>query len=192
MARFLLPLLLLFSLSACDYNADSLPKYIVADYEVAFPIADTTLSISDFFQYSSLPPFEIPIPKGATVGITLEYPFYLAELSSKDYIVHWIEPKAIIGNHFPKAIDVNLSCYISSLTANQYVLANSVNLSAGETTLFADKRINNKDFPITEANKLYIIIDLLVKEDTSVQELMDAQLKVRFGLKAALQINHAL
>lgn len=191
MTRFLLPILLLFSLSACDYNAEPLPNHIAADYEIAFPIADTTVAIIDFFQLSSAPSSHVIIPKGTAVSITISYPFYLADFASNNYAVYWIEPKAIIGNHFPEIVQINLSCYINSLSDSQYILANRLNLPAGENTLFTDDHISNTDFPIAEANKLYIIVELYAKEDTSIQELLEAELKINFGLKAALRINHA-
>lgn len=192
MARFLLLLPLLFSLSSCEYKADLLPDYIVADYEIAFPIADTTFAISDFFQSSSIPSLQIEIPKGTMLGITIDYPFYLSDLSDKDYKIYWIEPKAIIGNQFPEIINVTLSCYISSLTQQRYTLADNQQLTTGENTLFTSKRIETSEFPIEQANKLYIIIQLTAKENSSIQELLESELKVNFGLKAALQINHTL
>ena len=192
MARFLIPLLLIFSLSACEYKAESLPDYLVADYEVAFPIADTTLSIADFFQTSSIPPSQIDLPSGSTVYVTLDFPFYLADFSENDYEIYWIEPKAIIDNQFPSTVDVSLSCYISALNMQQYSLASNQPLAIGENTLFTGTRIKADEFPIAQANKLYIIIGLKTKEDTSVQKLMENKLEIGFGLIVGLRINRAL
>ena len=192
MTRFLLPLLLLASLSACDYKPESFPNHISADYEIAFPIADTIFAIDNFFQFSSLPPVEIGLPKGTVVNIVLDYPFYLADLSENSYEIFWIGPKAFIDNQFPQLVDIRLSCYIIFLNMQQYVLADDKQLPLGESVLFTDKHINNSEYPLAQANKLYIILELETKGNTSVQQLMESELNVSFGLKVGLRIHHSL
>ncbi len=191
MARFLIPLLLLFSLSACDYDAEPLPDKITADYELAIPIADTTFTIIDFFQSSNIPPSQINLPSGSSIHIVVDYPFYLANFTENNYKIHWVKPKAIIDNQFPSIVDISLSCYISTLNHQQYSLANNHLLAAKENTLFTDIHIGASGFPIAEANRLYVVIGLKTTKDTSVQELLDNMLKVSFGLRIGLQINRA-
>lgn len=186
----------LLALTACDYNPESFPDRIVSDYELAIPIGDTVLS----FKNMNIPELpggvgSIEIPAGFSITDSLSFPFYVSDFTNEDYIVEWVEPKAIIRDAFMSKTDVYVTVFIKSNNGDKYVLTQDKKLMNDNNVLFGDEasRINPKQFgSLSGANRVYVLFKIVAKESIKIADLYNSESHIKLGMKIKLTMDFSL
>ncbi len=191
---FLVGAISLLSLNACDYKAESLPKHIINDYEVAFPLTDTAFRLADFFRTDARPITSITISPATPVILTVEFPTYLVDLTGKGYTIAWIEPKIFTNNAFTNKIDVSFSYYARTKSGATHLLLANQTLPQGENSQLQVVRLESSGtIPISQVGIVYVNITLTAKESGITNaELLEGSLGLKLGLKAGLRAGFSL
>lgn len=208
---FLFVGLVLFA--ACDYSPESLSSRFSTDYELALPIINDTLKPYDDFQvaFDFYPIFPYApslgdlgdntvIPAGTTIELVQDqnFPFFLADFTTDQQQLKWIEPRFIINDNLPSGTTVFLDCYVYDQygAENFFFINQGYSFLSGKTNIIpegAPKRIDNADLnEIARSETVYLRVRMVFSQDFRVGDLKNAKLYVQLAMRAKMSVNTSL
>jgi hypothetical protein len=173
-----------------------LPDKVNANYTLAIPIIDTTVSLGDFVEirqyYSILDIFEIPANTPVNMG-EQAYPFYIGEYSPSQEI-EWIEPQIIIENKdLPSGTKINIRIFTKNdygdriyfwLPSDYTVTLSNTLVKVPETPQKIEKEDINK---FRSAKNIYLDTYITYLATMSGTEIVNHKLNIKFAVKFAIK-----